>query len=130
VRFGALPTEFKKEGFGLFNRRIIIPLVLLVCLAGVLFVINMFNGNPISKMKAQEQALQYYQSTYHRNFVVYAAEYNPKIPAYVFVIGPADNQKIKFDTGLFVQGLTDEYGGILGDKSVKKSLPAGHLPAR
>lgn len=89
---------------------------------GVLFVLNMFFGNPISKMKAEKETVLFFEETYNEEFTVYHSEYNPLIPAYVIELGPMNSKDIKFDTGLFVQGITDEYGGILAAKKLSQDV--------
>lgn len=97
----------------------ILGIAVVMIFTGILFVLNMFMGNPISKMKAEKETVQFFEKTYKEEFTVYHSEYNPLIPAYVFELGPKSKEDIKFTTGLFVQGITDEYGGILA--SVKLS---------
>jgi len=103
----------------------ILGIAAVVIFIGVLFVMNMFFGNPISKMKAEKETVQFFEETYNEEFVVYHSEFNPLIPAYVFKLGPMSSKDIKFDTGLFVQGITDEYGGILA--SIKLSQDVGTI---
>lgn len=103
----------------------ILGIVAAIIFMGILFVLNMFFGNPISKMKAEKETVQFFENTYNEEFTVYHSEYNPLIPAYVFELGPTGNKDIKFDTGLFVQGITDEYGGILA--SIKLSEDVGSI---
>lgn len=100
----------------------ILVVAAIIIFMGVLFVLNMFFGNPISRKKAENEAIQFYENTYHEEFDVYQSEYNPLIPAYVFVIGPMNNKDIMFDTGFFVQGITDEYGGILASKKLSDDV--------
>ncbi|HSP47406.1 MAG TPA: hypothetical protein VLN47_04950, partial [Clostridiaceae bacterium] len=91
----------------------IIWVVLVVLLAGSLFVINMLSGNPFSKRNAQRDYLQYFETAYGEEFMVYGSTYNPKIPAYIFEIGPESRSGTRFDTALYSMGIADEYGGIL-----------------
>lgn len=100
----------------------ILGVVAVIVFIGVLFVLNIFFGNPISKMSAQKEAVQFFENTYEEKFTVYHSEYNPLIPAYVFELGPTKNKEIKFDTGLFVQGITDEYGGVLAAEKLSQDV--------
>jgi len=102
----------------------ILIIVAVFIFIGFLFVLNSFFGNPISKRNAEKETLQFYENTYHEEFKVYQSEFNPLIPAYVFVLGPINNKDIMFDTGLFVQGITDEYGGILASMKLSKDVRA------
>lgn len=105
----------KKSGF-------IITAAILVSAA--LFLLNMFFGNPISKTNAEKITLQYYEDSYGEKFTVYGARYNSLIPAYVFELGPVSDPNIKFQTGLFSQNITDEYGGILAAHKLSEDVAA------
>ena len=89
---------------------------------GALFLINVYWGNPLSRMNAQSETVQYYAAAYKQEFKVYDSEYNPLIPAYIFELGPVNNSNIRFDTGLFCQGITDVYGGILSAKKLSQDI--------
>lgn len=102
---------------------LVITLVIILVVA--LFLINMFWGNPISRTIAQKETIQYYENAYKEKFMIYDSEYNFLIPAYIFEMGPVNNKNIKFDTSLFCQGITDEYGGILA--SIKLSQDIGTI---
>ena len=93
-----------------------------ILLLGIVLVLNLFFGNPISKMNAEKKAVQFFENTYKEDFTVYHSEYNPLIPAYVFELGPTSSKDIKFTTGLFVQGITDEYGGILAARKLSQDV--------
>ncbi|MGB4587661.1 MAG: hypothetical protein WBI17_00300 [Clostridiaceae bacterium] len=103
----------------------ILVVAAVIIFMGVLFVLNMFFGNPISKMKVEKETVKFFKDTYNEEFVVYDSQYNPLIPAYVFELGPMNSKDIKFNTGLYVQGITDEYGGILA--SLKLSQDVGSI---
>ena len=111
----------------------IIWVVLVVVLAGSLFVINMLSGNPISKRNAQRDYLQYFETAYGVEFMVYGSTYNPKIPAYIFEIGPEGSGEARFNTALYSMGIADEYGGMLGAAKLSEDIDAvlqtgyGHL---
>ena len=115
------------------KKKIIISIILVIILSGALLLINLFFGNPISKMIVQKEYLKYYETTYNQKFFVYDSEYNPLIPAYIFEIGPESIKGIKFKTSLYSQGITDEYGGILAASKLSKDLGSilqteyGHL---
>lgn len=98
--------------------------VLVVVLAGVLFVINMISGNPISRGITQKEYLQYFETTYGEAFTVYGSSYNPKIPDYIFEIGPESDKEVRFDTALYGMGITDEYGGILAAEKLALDIDA------
>lgn len=78
----------------------------------------------MSKANAQEITLHYYEDTYKEKFTLYNARYNASIPAYVFELGPVNDKDFKFDTGLFSQGITDEYGGILAANKLAEDVAA------
>lgn len=111
----------------------IIWVVLVVLLAGSLFVINMLSGNPISRRNAQRDYLQYFETAYGEEFMVYESTFNPKIPAYIFEIGSESRNGTRFDTALYSMGIADEYGGILAAAKLSEDIDAvlqtgyGHL---
>jgi hypothetical protein len=115
------------------KKKFIIITVIVIILSGALFLVNIFLGNPISRINAQKETIQYYENTYNEKFKVYDSKYNPLIPAYIFELGPVNNKNIRFDTGLFSQGITDEYGGIIAALKLSKDVGAileaeyGHL---
>lgn len=101
----------------------ILPLItLVIILYGALLLMNIFMDNPISKMKAQRETIQYYENAYKEKFTVYNSEYNLLIPAYIFELGPVSNKNVKFSTGLFCQGISDEYGGILASLKISEDI--------
>lgn len=97
-------------------------ITLVIILSGSLLLMNIFMGNPISKMKAQRETIEYYENAYKEKFIVYNSEYNPLIPAYIFGLGPVNNKNIKFDTGLFCQEISDEYGGMLASLKISEDI--------
>lgn len=96
-------------------RKIVKALVIIVVVGAIVYFINYMTGNPITKANTQRQYLSYYENTYHEQFTVYSYEHNLKLsaPYYYFTIGPINDPNIKFGTGLYSQGISDEYGGIL-----------------
>lgn len=103
-------------------KKILHGVTIVIVVFGALFLINAYWGNPLSRMNAQSETVQYYAAAYKQEFKVYDSEYNPLIPAYIFELGPVNNSNIRFDTGLFCQGITDVYGGILLQRSFLKTL--------
>lgn len=104
------------------KRKIILTVVLIFLAAGGLYIINLFSGNPVSKILAQKRCLDYFESTYQEDFTVYRSEYNFKIPAYIFEMGPASQPEVRFDTALYSMGLSDEYGGILAAAKLSEDV--------
>ena len=96
-------------------------LAVVVITVGVILLNSLF-GNPISKLNAKKKYLGYFENTYHQTFAVYHSEYNPKIPAYIFEIGPESNKNIKFTTALYSMGISDEYGGILAAANLSEDV--------
>lgn len=96
--------------------------MLAVVVLGALFVINMLSGNPISKANTRRAYLQYFETAYGEEFTVYGSSYNPKIPDYIFEIGPAGDKGVRFDTALYGMGITDEYGGILAARKIAQDI--------
>jgi hypothetical protein len=93
-----------------------------IIMMGLMFILNMFFGNPISRMNKEKETVRFFKNTYKEEFVVYHIVYNPLIPGYVIELGPLNNKDIKFNTGLFVQGITDEYGGILASSKLSQDV--------
>lgn len=93
-----------------------------IILMGLMFILNMFFGNPISRMNKEKETVQFFENTYKQEFVVYHTVYNPLIPGYVIELGPLNDKDMKFNTGLFIQGITDEYGGILASSKLSQEV--------
>ncbi len=114
-----LPNKRKGIGGVVVKRtrwKRVLAMVIAVLLLFVLYVANALGGNPISKALVRNQVLKFYEEAYGEDFIVYAGGYNMKIPAYVFEIGPQQNEEIRFDTSLYTMGISDVYGGILAGK--------------
>jgi hypothetical protein len=104
------------------NVKIILTVFLAILAIAALWIINAFSGNPVSRMMAERQYLSYFENTYHQEFKVYGSEYNFKIPAYIFTLGPAEKPEIRFDTAFYSMGLADEYGGILAAEKLSEDV--------
>lgn len=102
--------------------KIILAVILAILAVAALWLINSISGNPVSKMLAKRQCLSYFEDAYHQEFEVYGSEYNFKIPAYIFTLGPAEKPEIRFDTALYSMGITDEYGGILAAAKLSEDV--------
>lgn len=115
------------------KKKRVLWVLLAVLGVGALFVINMFSGNPISRGNARKAYLEYFETTYGEDFTVYASTYNPKIPDYIFEMGPTRDSGVRFDTALYGMGISDEYGGMLASAKLAEDIDSilkpgyGHL---
>lgn len=107
------------------KKKIIISIIVIIAVIVFLFIgylLNSLLGNPINKKITQAKYLSYFENTYNEKFIVYKSEYNPKIPAYIFTVGPEKNKDIRFDTALYGMKISDEYGGLLASLKLSENI--------
>ncbi|WP_318503230.1 hypothetical protein [Bacillus sp. T3] len=98
----------------------IILSVLLV--AAIVYFINAFFGNPISKAKAEKEVLAYYEEKYHKDFEVYSSQYNFLIPDYNIKMRPTDDKDAVFETSRYELTMFDAYGAYLASMELESKI--------
>lgn len=98
---------------------IILSVILVVV---IVYFINSFYGNPISKAKAEKEVLAYYEEKYHKDFEVYSSQYNFLIPDYNLKMRPTDDKEAVFETSRYELTMFDSYGAYLASRELESKI--------
>ncbi|WP_147535770.1 hypothetical protein [Bacillus marasmi] len=103
-------------------KKLIVLILTILILAVVVFFLNTFFGNPISKAKAKKEVLAFYEEKYNKEFEVYSARYNFLIPDYNITMGPIDDKNAVFETSRYELTMYDSYGAYLATDELQTRI--------